>query len=104
MREAAPVRAATDPRKHDGALEARRREDSLGPEGFDPLPAGVALGRRHAPGVVGSETRRRKRAGPYRERLRRPRFLSRHRAPRDGALLDGEERRTGLAMQDEDWS
>src|SRR5262249_51561395 len=102
--DAAPVRPADVAGKDDRALKAGRREDALVPETRDPRATRVAVALRESPRILGAEARRDQRARLDRERLRRRRLFSGHRALRDRALLDGEQRLAGLAVQDEEMS
>ena len=100
--DAAPRHAADVAGNDERAFQRRRREESVGAQRADGVaaPGAVLVGR--PPGVVGLQRRRRERARRRRERLRRRRDLARHVALRDRALLDGNERRSGLAIQDEE--
>ena len=101
VRDAAPVHAADVAGNDQRSLQRRRREESIGPQLAHRLAAPRAVLVRHAPCLVGLQRRARERSRRRREGLRRRRFLARDVALRHGALLDGNQRRACLTVEDE---
>ena len=98
---AAPVHAARVAREHDGAPQARRREDALGARGRDLLatPRAILLGG--APGVVGAEAFGRDRDAGGTAASATPSSPGTSLGG-TGRSSTGKQRRAGHAVEDED--